>query len=107
MASTFTSTFAYPAVGFGESGRRKVAIGTIAYTAQAYSNGLAAPASLFGFTTVVESLIVISGTPANATQYKWDSANQTIRIYPDGGTVADVEASGAQTVSLVIQAIGW
>jgi hypothetical protein len=106
MSFAFTGVFPGPGVGFGESGRRKVAVGTVAYTAQAYSSGVPVNAALFGFTTTIEALIILSAGPATTDLYKWDSVNSTIRRYVEtAGTYA--ETSGAQTFNAVIYAMGW
>ena len=94
-------------VGYGESGRRKEAVGTIAYSAQAYSNGVPAPAGLCGFSTVVESLMIVDEVPPTpADSFIWDTTNQTIRRYTLT-TGAYVEASGSQTFNVLVRVIGW
>jgi hypothetical protein len=106
MAVTYTSIYAGPNIGFGESGRRKQSTGTLAYVAQAYASGVPVTAGQLGFTTTIESLIILSAGPATTDIYKWDITNSTIRRYVEtAGTYAEV--AGNQTFNVVVQATGW
>lgn len=105
-ATVYTSNYASGNIGFGESGRRKVWTGTIAYTAVTYgANGLPILAGSMGFTTTIESLVILS-SPNTTDQYRWDATNSTLRRYVEGVAVY-VETSGSQTISVLVQATGW
>lgn len=89
----------------GGSGRREVQA-LVAFTAESYSAGLPIAKAKMGLPTVMESFQIVSATPGDTDQYKYDPATEKVRIYEE---VADayVEVSGNQTVSIVVKAIGW
>lgn len=92
--------------GVNESGNRRRIKAVISYVSETHSNGYALPKSLFGYQVVIESIVVLDGSPADSDMYKWDEANQTIRIYTESaGTFAELTSS--LTRSITVEAIGY
>lgn len=79
---------------------------SIAYSAEAYSSGLAVDKAKLGLPVVLQELLIESGTPGDANIYKYDASSEKIRIYEEtAGSYAEV--SGAQTVTVRVCAKGW
>lgn len=79
---------------------------TIAYTTEAYSSGLSFDKAQFGMPNSLEALSIVEAESNAGSIFKVDMANSKIRIYRESaGSYA--EASGNQTVTISVFAIGW
>jgi hypothetical protein len=75
-------------------------------------NGVPLPArGLFGMVRFLERLLLDSPSPGDGFVYKWDSINNSIRIYESAGVVGPlVELTAANTpaaTTLYATAQGW
>ncbi len=91
-------------LGYNESGKRRMVVANVAYTAEAHSNGYALDKNVaLSFQAVVEAVLQITLSVSDARLAKWDRANQTIRIFAaDTG----VEEVAALTETIEVVAIG-
>jgi hypothetical protein len=89
--------------GVNESGNRRRVSATVTYASEAHSNGYQLPKSLFGFNAEIEEVLAVNSSPSDANSYKYDKANETIRIYDAAG--AEVTSSLSQDVEVVAE--GW
>lgn len=81
----------------------------IAYSAEAYSSGLAVSKAGLSLPVNLQQLLIESATPGDQSIYKYDPSSQKIRIYEQdvGGTETFAEVSGAQTVNIRVIAEGY
>jgi hypothetical protein len=104
MAATYTKTVIREENTNGKNVRW---VGTIAYSSQAYSSGVAVSGASMGMPTTIEELTILGdSTNSVGTFYKWDPTNVTIHIY-NMVSGAVVEASGNQTLTVIVSAKGW
>lgn len=96
-------------VGYDGGGKRHKVIADLVYTAQAYSSGLSVPKGNLGMPNVLESLVVLSATPGDTNQYKYDASSEKIRIFAETAETDTQyeEVSGDQTVTIRVEALGW
>jgi hypothetical protein len=108
MATTYTIN---KTLGYGENGRRKTVIATIAYSAVTYGTsppGLPVTGASLGLPNTVESVLFVDDSDADTNLYKYDYSQGTIRVYVQNvSTQAYAEQSGSTTVTVTVQAIGW
>lgn len=88
--------------GVNESGNRKRVGATVSYVAEAHSNGYPLPKALLGFNAILEEVLAVNSTPADANLYKYDKEFGTIRIYAAGA-----EVTSALTADLEVIAEGF
>ena len=92
--------------GVNESSKRRSVVANVSYSAENHSNGYALDKALFGYQVEIESILFLEQDSGSSRQYKWDEANQTIRIYEESaGTYAEV--TSALTEAIRVQAQGY
>lgn len=79
---------------------------SIAYAADAYSSGVSFDKAQLGMPNSLEALSIIEAESNAGTIFKVDMTNSKIRIYRESAGVM-TEASGNQTVTISVLAIGW
>jgi len=98
VLATFTENF-----GYSESGKRRLVVAQVAYTAEAHSNGYALDKAKLSYQAQIATVLQIHLSAGDARLAKWDRANQTVRIFAaDTG----VEETGALTETIEIVALG-
>jgi len=98
VLATFAENF-----GYNESGKRRIVVANVAYTAEAHSNGYALDKKVLSFQAEIEGVLAIHLSAGDARLAKWDRANQTIRIYASGSGTEEV---AALTETIEVIAIG-